>query len=83
MRAGCFAGVWGHYIANRKVLKTEDIQQAMTAAGPIDDDHPQQNAQDYVVLNSFTHGSSADRMVWLRRDLGSGDVGRYDTFVVN
>ena len=65
------------------MLKTEDIQQAMTAAESVGDDRLQQNAQGYVVPDSFTHGSSADRMAWLKRGLESGDIGRCDTFTAN
>lgn len=83
LQADCFAGVWGHYAANKKMLKTEDIQQAMTAAESVGDDRLQQNAQGYVVPDSFTHGSSADRMAWLKRGLESGDIGRCDTFTAN
>ena len=65
------------------MLKTEDIQQAMTAAESVGDDRLQQNAQGYVVPDSFTHGSSADRMAWLKRGLESGDIGQCDTFTAN
>lgn len=83
LQADCFAGVW----ANRadkarggKMIDDKDIEQAMAAATAIGDDALQRQAQGRVVLDSFTHGSSAQRVRWFRIGLDSGDPRKCDTF---
>jgi predicted metalloprotease len=83
LQADCFAGVW----ANRadearggKMLDDNDIEEALTAASAIGDDRLQRQAQGRVVPDSFTHGTSAQRMRWFKTGLESGDPRRCDTF---
>jgi uncharacterized protein len=83
LQADCFAGVW----ANRadetrggKMLDEQDIEQALAAASAIGDDRLQRQAQGRVVPDSFTHGTSAQRMRWFRVGLESGDPKKCDTF---
>lgn len=80
LQADCFAGIWGHYAINNNIFKTEDIQKAMLAAESVGDDRLQKQAQGYVVPDSFTHGSSEERMTWLKRGLESGDINQCNTF---
>lgn len=78
LQADCFAGVWG--AANRDRIEPGDIEEGLTAASAIGDDTLQREAQGRVVPDSFTHGSSADRMKWLKRGLDTGDPAQCDTF---
>jgi uncharacterized protein len=78
LQADCFAGVWA--AANRDRMDPGDIQEGMTAAHAIGDDTLQQESQGRVVPDSFTHGTSAQRMAWLKRGLDSGDPAQCDTF---
>ena len=80
LQADRFAGIWGHYATNNNIFKTEDIQKAMLAAESVGDDRLQKQAQGYVVPDSFTHGSSEERMAWLKRGLESGDINQCNTF---
>ena len=83
LQADCFAGVW----ANRadaarggKMIDDRDVEQALAAASAIGDDRLQRQSQGRVVPDSFTHGSSAQRMRWFRIGLESGDPRKCDTF---
>jgi len=78
LQADCFAGVWA--ARNKDRLEPGDIEEGMTAANAIGDDTLQKQSQGTVVPDSFTHGTSAQRMAWLRRGLESGDPARCDTF---
>jgi uncharacterized protein len=78
LQADCFAGVWAAH--NRSRLEPGDIEEGMTAANAIGDDTLQREAQGSVVPDSFTHGTSAQRMTWLKRGLDTGDPGQCDTF---
>lgn len=78
LQADCYAGVWG--AMNRARLDPGDIEEGMTAANAIGDDTLQREAQGRVVPDSFTHGSSADRMQWLKHGLDTGDPAQCDTF---
>ncbi len=78
LQADCFAGVWG--AANRDRLEPGDIEEGLTAAQAIGDDTLQREAQGRVVPDSFTHGTSAERMKWLKRGLDTGDPAKCDTF---
>lgn len=80
LQADCYAGVWGHYAARRGLLEPGDAEEGLRAAAAIGDDRLQQQSQGYVVPESFTHGSSADRVRWLRRGLDSGHMEACDTF---
>lgn len=78
LQADCFAGVWA--ARNRARLEQGDIEEGMTAANAIGDDALQRQSQGRVVPDSFTHGSSEQRMRWLRRGLETGDPAQCDTF---
>jgi predicted metalloprotease len=81
LQADCFAGLWGHHAdRSRGVLEQGDIEEALNAATAIGDDRLQKQAQGYVVPESFTHGSSRQRVEWFRRGIESGDFERCDTF---
>ena len=81
LQADCFAGLWGnHADRSRQVLETGDIEEALNAASAIGDDRLQKEAQGYVVPESFTHGTSKQRVNWFRKGIDSGDVADCDTF---
>jgi predicted metalloprotease len=80
LQADCYAGVWGHYAAQRGVLEAGDLEEGLTAAAAIGDDRLQRMSQGQVVPEAFTHGSSAQRVEWLRRGFDSGDCRQCDTF---
>jgi uncharacterized protein len=80
LQADCYAGVWGHYAARRGLLEPGDAEEGLRAAAAIGDDRLQRQAQGRVVPESFTHGSSDDRVRWLRRGLESGNVDACNTF---
>jgi len=81
LQADCFAGLWGnHADRSRQVLETGDIEEALNAASAIGDDRLQKEAQGYVVPESFTHGTSKQRVHWFRKGIDSGDVADCDTF---
>ena len=80
LQADCYAGVWGYYAAQRNILESGDVESALAAASAIGDDRLQKQTRGYVVPESFTHGSSAQRVRWFRAGLESGDVRRCDTF---
>ncbi len=83
LQADCYAGVWAHHAdgANR-ILEAGDVEEAMTAAAAIGDDALQKQAQGYAVPDSFTHGTSQQRMRWFNQGLSTGDVNKCDTFNV-
>lgn len=78
LQADCYAGVWA--AQNRARLDPGDLEEGMTAARAIGDDTLQQQAQGRIVPDSFTHGTSAQRMAWLRKGMESGDPNQCDTF---
>lgn len=81
LQADFLAGVWAHHIEEKKhVLELGDIESGITAAQAIGDDTLQKQAQGYAVPDSFTHGSSADRVKWFTKGLQTGDVKQGDTF---
>jgi len=81
LQADCFAGLWGnHADRSRDILERGDIEEALNAASAIGDDRLQKQAQGYVVPESFTHGSSAHRVRWLKQGISIRDVGDCDTF---
>lgn len=81
LQADCYAGVWAHHAdAQRQILENGDIEAAMNAAQQIGDDTLQKKSQGYIVPDSFTHGSSAQRMRWFNTGLQSGRVQDCDTF---
>ncbi len=81
LQADCLAGVWGKRTDTMKqVLEPGDLEAALTAASAIGDDRLQQQAQGHIVPESFTHGSSAQRMRWFKRGFESGDMNQCNTF---
>ncbi|MGB9130014.1 MAG: neutral zinc metallopeptidase [Thiobacillus sp.] len=81
LQADCFAGVWAHHAdKTRQILEPGDTAEALAAAAGVGDDRLQQQARGVVVPDSFTHGSSEQRMRWFSRGLQSGDPGQCDTF---
>lgn len=85
LQADFLAGMWAHYmqgktINGRPVLEAGDIEEALNAANAIGDDRLQREAQGYVVPESFTHGTSQQRMYWFKRGFETGDLRYGDTF---
>jgi predicted metalloprotease len=81
LQADCYAGVWAHHAnVERNVLEPGDVEEALGAATAIGDDRLQRQAQGYVVPESFTHGTSGQRVRWFRRGFDSGKPGQCDTF---
>jgi predicted metalloprotease len=85
LQADCYAGVWGHYVANETAagkvrLDPGDVEEGLRAAAAIGDDAIQRKTQGQVTPESWTHGSSQQRSQWLRRGLESGQIAACDTF---
>jgi predicted metalloprotease len=81
LQADFFAGVWAHHAQRtRQILEEGDIEEALGAASAIGDDRLQMQSQGTVTPDSFTHGSSAQRVAWFRRGYESGDLSQGDTF---
>jgi predicted metalloprotease len=80
LQADCYAGIWGHYAGTMKQLQSGDLEEALNAATAIGDDRLQQQTQGRVVPESFTHGSSAQRVRWFKRGFDSGKPKDCDTF---
>jgi predicted metalloprotease len=80
LQADCYAGVWGHYAQSRGLLEPGDADEGLNAAAAIGDDRLQRMSRGEVSPESFTHGSSADRVRWLRRGLDGGTIESCDTF---
>lgn len=80
LQADYFAGVWAHYVQGKGLLEKGDIEEALNAANAIGDDRLQKEAQGYAVPESFTHGTSAQRMYWLKKGFETGDITQGDTF---
>ena len=80
LQADCYAGVWGNSTSQRRILEAGDVEEGLNAAAAIGDDRIQRATQGSVRPESFTHGSSAQRVAWFRRGLESGDPRSCDTF---
>ena len=81
LQADCFAGLWAHHAQrSRQILEEGDIEEALNAASAIGDDRLQRQGRGYVTPDSFTHGSSAQRVEWFRRGIRSGNLEQCDTF---
>jgi predicted metalloprotease len=81
LQADCYAGLWAHHAERaRPILEAGDVDEALGAASAIGDDRLQQQSQGVIVPESFTHGTSAQRVRWFRRGLESGDTASCDTF---
>jgi predicted metalloprotease len=79
LQADCLAGVWGHSAQARGAIDTKDVEQGLAAAASVGDDRLQKQSQGYAVPESFTHGSSAQRVHWFKVGLASGDINQCDT----
>jgi hypothetical protein len=81
LQADCFSGVWAHHAdKTRRILEQGDVEEALNAASAIGDDRLQRRSRGYVTPDSFTHGSSAQRMHWFTLGLKTGDIGQCNTF---
>jgi uncharacterized protein len=80
LQADCFAGVWAYHANQRQIVEAGDVNEALTAATAIGDDRLQMESQGTVVPDSFTHGSSEQRVRWFKRGMDSGDINACDTF---
>lgn len=80
LQADCFAGIWGHYTAQKGLLERGDLEEALNAAQQIGDDTIQRRTQGYIVPESFNHGTSAQRKTWFARGFDSGRLEACDTF---
>jgi predicted metalloprotease len=81
LQADCYAGVWAFHANQQfKILQTGDVEEGMKAASAVGDDTLQKEQQGYIVPDSFTHGTSAQRTRWFQRGLGGGDMDACDTF---
>jgi predicted metalloprotease len=81
LQADCLAGLWAHHADRaRQILEVGDVEEALNAAAAIGDDRIQARTQGHVVPESFTHGTSEQRVRWFRRGLQTGDVEQCDTF---
>lgn len=82
LQADFLAGVWAHYAQQKGLLEQGDIEEALNAASAVGDDRLQKEGQGYVVPDSFTHGTSEQRIRWFRKGLETGDIRQGDTFSV-
>ena len=81
LQADCFAGVWAAQANDaRKILEPGDLEQGLQAASSVGDDTLQKREQGTVVPDSFTHGTSAQRVGWFRRGFEAGKIDSCDTF---
>ncbi len=81
LQADCFAGVWAqHANQTHQILEQGDVESALRAAAAVGDDTLQKRAQGYVVPESFTHGTAAQRTSWFQRGLSNGTIEACDTF---
>ena len=80
LQADFYAGVWAHFAEKRGIVEPGDIDEALGAASAVGDDRLQREGQGYVVPDSFTHGSSAERSAWFRKGFEAGDINQGDTF---
>ena len=81
LQADCFAGVWAYHAdRSRRILEQGDIEEGLNAASAIGDDRMQRKSSGYVTPDSFTHGSSAQRVRWFQKGIASGDINQCNTF---
>jgi predicted metalloprotease len=81
LQADCLAGVWAHHADRaRQILEEGDVEEALNAASMIGDDRMQRQGRGYVTPDSFTHGSSAQRVRWFKRGLETGSMDQCNTF---
>jgi predicted metalloprotease len=80
LQADFFAGMFARYVQNQGLLEAGDIEEALRAASAVGDDKIQRRTTGYVVPDSFTHGTSEQRLRWFRRGYETGDMRQGDTF---
>ncbi|HKP71170.1 MAG TPA: neutral zinc metallopeptidase [Pyrinomonadaceae bacterium] len=80
LQADCYAGVWAHYAQQKGLVEAGDAEEAIRAAQSVGDDTIQRRTQGVVMPDSFTHGSSQQRMQWFARGMQSGDIRQCETF---
>jgi predicted metalloprotease len=80
LQADCFAGVWGHSAFEQDLLTSGDLEEGLSAAAAIGDDRIQESTRGRVDPESFTHGSSEQRVTWFRRGFEAGDPNACETF---
>jgi uncharacterized protein len=83
LQADCLAGVWAHNAGQRKIIDENDVEAGMSAAAAVGDDHLQRMSRGAVSPETFTHGTSAQRVGWFRRGLQHGEVSACNTFATN
>jgi uncharacterized protein len=83
LQADCFAGIWAHSTQQRGLLEGGDVESALGAAAAVGDDRLQKMATGHVSPETFTHGSSQQRMSWFRKGLDSGSIAACNTFDTN
>lgn len=82
LQADCYAGVWGRFTASRGLVDKSDITTALNTAAQIGDDYQQRRSRGSVSPETWTHGSSAQRVKWYKQGLATGDINQCDTFSV-
>jgi uncharacterized protein len=80
LQADCFAGIWGNTTSQRQITDNQDVNAGIQAAAAVGDDRLQRAGQGYVNPETFTHGSSADRVRWFQRGFQSGTIADCNTF---
>jgi predicted metalloprotease len=80
LQADFYAGVWAHYAHQEGIVEPGDLEEALGAASAVGDDRIQRESQGYVVPDSFTHGSSEQRIRWFRKGYTTGDLRQGNTF---
>ena len=80
LQADCYAGVWANYAQKQGLVQAGDAEEAIRAAAAVGDDSIQKRSQGYIVPDSFTHGSSKDRMTWFTKGFQTGDLRQCETF---
>jgi len=81
LQADCFSGIWAHHAQKmRNILEPGDVEEALNAASMIGDDRLQRQTRGYVTPDSFTHGTSAQRVTWFNRGFQTGSINSCNTF---
>jgi len=80
LQADFYAGVWAYYAQKKGLVEAGDMEEALRAATAIGDDRLQKETQGYAVPDSFTHGTSEQRVRWFRKGFQTGDMRQGDTF---